>query len=119
MSMGPSAKRGPILYRAGLAIGSFGVAVAMLSVVIGMETQVATARPGAEPAKITKINRTLKGDRLPLVPDASLTNPAAGPSEPKLPDGCVASFNAARNAFWVEVPGRCVAAMPARAGMIG
>jgi hypothetical protein len=97
------------------------MAVTLLAVAIGLEMQVATARTGVAATRtgieFPKINRALKGNRLPLVPDASL--PPARAEQPKLPDGCVESAKSARNAFSIEVPGRCVAAIPGRVGLMG
>jgi hypothetical protein len=104
-------------------VGSFGIAMAMLAVAIAMEMQVATARTGVATSRtgleFPKINRALKGNRLPLVPDASLPQVPARAHEPKLPEGCVESAKSVRNAFWIEVPGRCVAAIPELARAIG
>jgi hypothetical protein len=104
-------------------VGSFSIAVAMLAVAVGMEMQVATARTGVATTRsgveLPRVNRALKGNRLPLVPDATRLPPPARAHEPKLPEGCVESAKSARSAFWIEVPGRCVAAIPGRARVIG
>jgi len=96
----------------GYVVGSIGVAVALLSFAVALETEVATAtvRSGIDQSTI---NRALKGDRLPLIPGTSGAKPAPVVPEPSLPAGC-ASFHrdAAKNAFLSEVPGRCVAFAP-------
>jgi hypothetical protein len=92
-------------------IGGLGLAVMIASLLVGLEMQLAMARPGAEPTSINgnSINRGLKGDRLPGIPGARGENPSDGP---KLPKGCEASFSSARNIYANEIAGRCVAAVP-------
>ena len=100
----------PMRRQRGYLYGGLGVAVAMLSMVAALEAQVATARPGVERGSV---NRTLKGDRLPLIPGATGAIPIELPRalEPKLPDGCD-DANAPRGPFSAEVAGRCIAAAP-------
>ncbi|MEA2903003.1 MAG: hypothetical protein QOI12_390 [Alphaproteobacteria bacterium] len=86
-------------------IGAFGVAAAMLSFAIGLEIQDAAARP--DPAA-TSVNRTLKGNRLPLVPTERDASPAMHMPAPQLPRGCESSFSSLRNAYSNEIAGRCV-----------
>jgi hypothetical protein len=110
--VGLNRKTSSMVRQTGYVVGSLGIAVGMLAFIIGLEMQVATARPGGEP---TSVNRVLKGDRLPLVPGASTRSlPRV---EPALPEGCVAANNAARSVFAAEVPGRCVAAVPTHAAL--
>jgi hypothetical protein len=100
-----------MLRKSGYLVG-FGGAVAMLSFVGSLEVEVAAARTGVEAAPVVQvapvqaINRSLKGDRLPLVPGPSSARPTNG--EPKLPDGCHPAMNPPKHAFAPEVPGRCV-----------
>jgi hypothetical protein len=91
----------------------FAGAVAMLSLIASLEVEVASARGSAQPAPI---NRMLKGDRLaPTLATSAesrastlkATAPAARAEEPKLPQGCHATFGA-RDIFATEVAGRCV-----------
>jgi hypothetical protein len=83
----------------------------MLAFLAGLEVQYALARPSLERPGInpTPINRTLKGDRLPIIPGARGENPMG---EPRLPRGCEQSFSSVRNAYANEVAGRCVARAP-------
>jgi len=101
--------------------GAFVAAIALLAVAITLEIQVAAARTGLATTRTgveqPTVNRTLKGNRLPLVPDASL--PPARAEQPKLPEGCVESAKSARNPFSMEVPGRCVAAIPGQVRVLG
>jgi hypothetical protein len=92
--------------KSGYVVGC-GAAVAMLSFVASLEVEVAAARTGAEPAPV---NRTLKGDRMPLVPGMRSVRPAETRrlSDPKLPDECHAAFDPRRNTFSAEVAGRCL-----------
>lgn len=91
----------------------FAGAVAMLSLIASLEVEVASASGSAQPAPI---NRMLKGDRLAPTftksaespaPSIKATQPAARAEEPKLPQGCHATFGA-RDIFATEVAGRCV-----------
>ena len=97
--------------KSGYLVG-FGGAVAMLSFLGSLEIEVASARTGVDPAPIVQVtpmqavDRTLKGDRLPLVPGPSSARPVT--DEPKLPDGCHSAMNPPKHAFAPEVPGRCV-----------
>lgn len=100
----------------GYLFGGVGVAVAMLSMVAALEAQVATAPLGVDRGTV---NRSLKGDRLPLIPGAG-----ASPvelrriPEPKLPSGCD-DGRAYRGPFSAEVAGRCLAAAPADHPLVG
>jgi len=92
-----------------------GAGLAALSFVIGLEVEIATARPGADPTfdrtlfDRTLFDRTLKGDRL-----APSLRPSVTPIQPpKLLDGCESSISTIRNSAAREIVGRCVAAAPA------
>jgi hypothetical protein len=91
--------------KSGYLIG-FGGAVAILSFVGSLEVEVAVARTGVQAAPVQTVDRTLKSDRLPLVPGPSSARPVT--DEPKLPDGCHPAMNPPKHAFAPEVPGRCV-----------
>jgi hypothetical protein len=74
-----------------------------------------TLQFSSAPAALTPslaIDRTLKDDRLPIVPGAA-ARPTLPKAEPALPEGCVAKADGVRTIFAAEVPGRCVAAAPA------
>lgn len=89
-----------------------GAGVAALSFVIGLEVEMATARPGSEPATF---DRTLKGDRL-----TPRLRPSVAPIQPtKLLEGCESSFSTIRNSAARGIVGRCVAAAPAGDVRIG
>jgi hypothetical protein len=89
----------------------------MLAAILSLEMQAAKAR--TEPDR-SGVNRTLKGNRLPLIPNVSnLPTPQSRTDEPRLPEGCVADIKAAPNLFWVEVPGRCVSAIPVTTSAFG
>ena len=93
--------------KSGYFVG-FGAAVAMLSFIASLEVEVAAADAGVQAPMIqtVPVNRTLKGDRLPLILGPSSTRPEL--NEPKLPDGCHAALSPPKHAFSQEVPGRCV-----------
>jgi hypothetical protein len=97
----------------GYLVGCCGVAFAVASFVIGLEVSATTAAPSVEPAAPT-INRTHKGDRLPLVP-AKSRNAVNGPLEkaqpaprPRLLDGCEPMVSAIGQSPLAQIPGRCV-----------
>jgi len=75
-----------------------GLATALLSLVAGLEIQLALANPTidatARAFAPTSINRHLKGDRLPAVSPQRGENPA---KEPSLPPGCEARFTSVQN----------------------
>ena len=84
-----------------------GIGLAALSLVVGLEVEIATARPGSVS---TTIDRTFKGDRLgpTFRPDFRPSVTPAG--APRVPTGCESSVSTIRNA---PVIGRCFAAVPA------
>ena len=97
-----------------------GIGVAAASLVIGLEVEIATARPGSvstTPGSVsTTIDRSVKGDRL-----APGTNPSTRPSvapagQPKLLVGCESSVSTIRMS---PVVGRCLAAAPASMRTLG
>jgi hypothetical protein len=68
---------------------SFSVCAAvlvMVSMAISLESSIATARSGPD-AFVEMVNRTRKGDRLPLV-QRQLNGPRVTASPSTLPDGC-------------------------------
>jgi hypothetical protein len=96
-----------------------GIGIAALSLLIGLEVEIATARPGGVSSTI---DRTLKGDRLDpaMSPEPRpATRPDVRPSVApagRLPDGCESSVSTIRNS---PVMGRCLAAAPAGRPALG
>jgi hypothetical protein len=90
-------------------VGGLGAAIAVLSFAVCLEVTVATARPGVEPPGVQRIpfNRALKGDRL-----RPMSYPDAAPTR-RMMDGCESSFSSIRRPLAGEMPGRCIAAVPA------
>jgi hypothetical protein len=88
----------------GYVAGGLGAVVAMLSFVVTLEAEVAPPGPRFDPAAI---NRSLKGDRLPLVQGTTGANPVGEQrrSRPTSPRTCPAS----NDMFAPEVAGRCLA----------
>ena len=97
-------------------IGCSGAILAIACFLVGLEVSATTAAPSNE--KTTPvINRTLKGDRLPLV-SSSNRNAVKGPHEikiqpapaakPKLLDGCEPVVSAIGQSPLAQVAGRCV-----------
>ena len=80
-----------------------GAAVTAASFLAGLQVQIVGAELEIDPATV---NRTLKGERLPVLPGPSGENPALQPS---LPIGCEARFSSVRNAYANEIAGRCLA----------
>jgi hypothetical protein len=62
------------------------VVLVMISMIVSLESSVATARSGVH-RSVDVMDRTRKGDRLPLV-QPRIDVPRAAASGPKLPDGC-------------------------------
>jgi hypothetical protein len=95
-------------------VGCCGAAFAVASFLIGLEVSATTAAPSAD-RTATMVNRTLKGDRLPLLPGKS-RNAVNGPfelkappaSKPQLLDGCEPVVSAIGQSPLAQIPGRCV-----------
>jgi hypothetical protein len=83
-----------------------GVGLAALSLVVGLEVEIATARPGSVS---TTIDRTFKGDRLGPTFRPDFRPSVAPAGQPKLPTGCESSVSTIRSS---PVIGRCFAAVP-------
>ena|SRR5262245_29819345 len=98
--------------RRSLIVGSCGAAFAIASFFIGLEVSATTAAPAIERGGPV-VNRTLKGDRLPLTP-AKSRNAVNGPIEikappaPKLLDGCEPMVSAIGQSPLAQIAGRCV-----------
>jgi hypothetical protein len=93
-------------------VGCCGAAFAVASFLIGLEVSATTAAPSVDQ---TVVNRTLKGDRLPLLTSKS-RNAVNGPIERKAPpaarpqllDGCEPVVSAIGQSPLAQIPGRCV-----------
>jgi len=90
-------------------VGAAGVAIAMLVIGVGLEVHFAVARPSLEGPGLgrpafdpTRVDRTLKGDRLP---GPSGQRPAL---RLRLPDGCEPRFSLTIKTDVNEVARRCV-----------
>jgi hypothetical protein len=79
-----------------------GLILATVCTVIGLG-RIATARPDA--GYSIEVNRTSKGDRLPLV---KVIIPRAPAYEARLPDGCDPLVSALTNSHLARIAGRCV-----------
>jgi hypothetical protein len=97
-------------------VGGLGVALVLLSAMIGLELSVTTARSGGESSWET-VNRTQKGDRLPLVPAfhrnavnqlLEIKVPRAPNTDSELADGCESLVSSLAHSPWANVAGRCV-----------
>ena len=94
-------------------ISGCSVFLAIVSIVIGIEVSVATASSGAAPSTEI-INRTQKGDRLPVVP-ALRQNPVNRPPEVNLPripdqdlaDGCESLASPLAHSPLAQIASRC------------
>ncbi len=91
-----------------------GAAVGLASFLIALEMSASQAAPGINAGP--SMNRTLKGDRLPLI-SAKSRNAVNGPAEPKalpptsqprLLEGCEGLVSAIGQPPLSRVPGRCV-----------
>jgi hypothetical protein len=95
-------------------VGCCGAAFAVASFLIGLEVSATTAAPAVDRTAPT-LNRTLKGDRLPLIP-AKSRNAVNGPFEMKAPpapkpqllDGCEPVISSIGQTPLAQIAGRCV-----------
>jgi hypothetical protein len=95
-------------------VGCCGAVFAVVSFLIGLEVSATTAAPSTD-RTATSVNRTLKGDRLPLVPGKS-RNAVNGPiefkapatSRPELLDGCEPVVSSIGQSPLAQIAGRCV-----------
>jgi len=85
-----------------------GLGIAVVSLVVGLEIEMATARPGGVS---TTIDRSFKGDRLAPDMHPSMQPRVAPAGQQKLMDGCESSASTIRNS---PVAGRCFAAASMR-----
>lgn len=99
----------------GYLVGCCGAVFAVASFVIGLEVSATTAAPSVERAAPV-VNRTLKSDRMPVIP-AKSRNAVNGPFEmqappapakPRLLDGCEPMVSAIGQSPLAQIPGRCV-----------
>ena len=98
-------------------ISGLGALVALGFFVIGLKVSATTASPAPKQVQ-QMVDRTLKGDRLPLVPEKARKNAVNGPHEllaPRAPvakqellDGCESIVSAIAQSPLSQVPGRCV-----------
>ena len=95
-------------------VGCCGAVFAVASFLIGLEVSATTAAPSTD-RTATSVNRTLKGDRLPLPPGKS-RNAVNGPFESKAPpasrpellDGCEPVVSSIGQSPLAQIAGRCV-----------
>jgi hypothetical protein len=95
-------------------VGCCGAVFAVASFLIGLEVSATTAAPSTD-RTATSVNRTLKGDRLPLTPSKS-RNAVNGPfefkappaSRPELLDGCEPVVSSIGQSPLAQIAGRCV-----------
>ena len=82
------------------SVVTLGAAVAAVSFLTTLQLS------AAPPQDLMLFDRTLKGDRLQVVPGA--TGEKQSRPDPALPKGCLAQSDGHRDIFATEVPGRCV-----------
>jgi hypothetical protein len=88
--------------------GILGTASGLGAFVLALQVQV-SAMPAVRGIDPASINRTLKNDRLPVVPAAVRTLPTQHSEQPRLPEGCVDASNWHKDKIYTaEVAGRCV-----------
>ena len=98
----------------GYFVGCCGAVFAIASFLIGLEVSATTAAPSVDCGAPT-VNRTLKSDRMPLIPGKS-RNAVNGPFEikappiarPELLDGCEPVVSSIGQSPLARIPGRCV-----------
>jgi hypothetical protein len=101
-------------HRSKFLAGCFGGALAVASVLVGLEVSATTASSSVERAA-PMVNRTLKSDRMPLAPAQSrnTVNEPAGIRSPPITKpillvGCEAVVSAIGQSPLSKVAGRCV-----------
>ena len=91
-----------------LHFGILGTACVLGAFVLALQVEV-LAMPAVRGIDPASINRTVKSDRLPVVPAAVRTLPAQHAEQPRLPEGCVDASNWHKDKIYTaEVAGRCV-----------
>ena len=84
-------------------LAGWSIAVCFASFLVALELS-AAATPAGGRAELQQVDRTHKGNRLPL--PGTLDGAA---SQPKLPDGCIAATEANHKLIYTaEIAGRCV-----------
>jgi hypothetical protein len=89
-------------------LGVLGPACGVIAFILALQLQLqVSAMPVARGIDPTPIDRTLKSDRLPVVPAAA--RPSQRSEQPPLPKGCVDLSGWRRDTMYEnEIPGRCV-----------
>jgi hypothetical protein len=89
------------------------ITLAAAAIALVLQDLTATARPQQPQEDV--VNRSLKGDRLQLVPPGTRSRPAAERDSrraptvtPKLPDGCEAVVSTINASSLSQTAGRCV-----------
>src|SRR5262249_36189403 len=99
----------------GFLVGCAGAVLAVASFLVGLEVS-STATTAAPSVEQTTVNRTLKGDRLPLVPGKSrnavngieINGPQTPAAVPELLDGCEPVVSSIGQTPLAKIAGRCV-----------
>jgi hypothetical protein len=93
-------------FKSSTNLGLLGMAVGLAAFVLAFQLQV-SAMPvvrGIDPASV---DRTFKGDRLPVVP--AVVRPPQRSEQPRLPEGCVEASNWHKDKIYsAEIAGRCI-----------
>jgi hypothetical protein len=97
-------------------VGCGGAAIAIAAFLVGLEVSATTAAPSLS-QNAPVVIRTLKSDRMPLVP-AQARNAVNGPTQTKAPpaptpkprllDGCEPMVSAIGQSPLAQIPGRCI-----------
>jgi hypothetical protein len=96
--------------------GCGGAAFAIASFLAGLEVSATTAAPSLS-QNAPAVNRTVKGDRMPVISVNSrnavngpveLSAPPAPTPRPRLPDGCEPVISAIGQTPLAQIPGRCI-----------
>lgn len=97
-------------------VGCCGAAFAIASFLIGLEVSATTAAPSLDKTAPV-MNRTLKSDRLPLVPSKNrnavngpveIKTPPVPAAKPRLLDGCEPIISSIGQSPLAQVAGRCL-----------
>jgi hypothetical protein len=89
-----------------MTFGVLGPAVGLGAFIVALQLQV-SAMPAPQGIDPVSIDRTLKSDRLPVVPTA--VRPPQHSEQPRLPEGCVDASNWHQaTKYTAEIAGRCI-----------
>lgn len=93
-------------FKSSMSFGALGTALSLGAFILALQLQV-SAMPVARGIDPASIDRTSKGDRLPVAP--AVVRPPQRSEQPRLPEGCVEASNWHKDKIYsAEIAGRCI-----------